>query len=545
MIESVLAMDRKDFWDIGGIGGLLKGKLFQEAIEKNIRVHEIENCPIPFAATAYDTIRFRTRKISSGNIATAARASCTFPGLFQPVIIDGTPHIDGGVWDWVGLMALEECIVAHAKRMRAKESIVGESTASVNNQDETYDIKTLFPENSLIVNVVFGSDYGSKLAPEFSHARLLTVVVENIPDVTPFTMTTAGLEAYKLAKAAMHRALFSCHIQELGPNHWAAYVDGKGVHNIPRSILEHVHEHTLSSARNSVSDLSAAATVPGVVTPAISGAPPATATAVTGRTHTGNVGSLLSGNHFFADATIEEEEEGGVVPMVSSSGNSSSVSFSLPSLHLPNSLENGNQELSNPIPSYSFINGRYVYQALHHGVNQASGALQSTLSAMQTTMTSTLQSITGVKRRREDMEDEEEAEDDAREIEKVEQKERVGEADKEGSDQEDVVTTESDSHGLSAPMGLREVSGADLVEGSDEQPRSKIARRSETPPEPASEPILFEAQAAIDVSNTPADTGNEIRSEVVESLYTDEDGLMDIIAAAMEAEENDRRQSIM
>jgi hypothetical protein len=46
-----------------------------------------------------------------GNIAVAVRASCTFPGMFQPVMIDGIgPCIDGGVWDHAGLMAMPYAI---------------------------------------------------------------------------------------------------------------------------------------------------------------------------------------------------------------------------------------------------------------------------------------------------------------------------------------------------------------------------------------------------------------------------------------------------
>lgn len=50
MIEMLLKLNRSSFWDLGGIGGLLKGKLFLEQIEKNLPegVKNIEDCPIPF-----------------------------------------------------------------------------------------------------------------------------------------------------------------------------------------------------------------------------------------------------------------------------------------------------------------------------------------------------------------------------------------------------------------------------------------------------------------------------------------------------------------
>lgn len=106
MVEPVLAIKRNDIWDIGGIFGLLKGDLFQSVLLKNLPVRQFEDCEIPLGVTAYNLFKFQTSKITSGCIATAVRASCTFPGLFQPVLIDSLPHIDGGVFDHCGLMAL-------------------------------------------------------------------------------------------------------------------------------------------------------------------------------------------------------------------------------------------------------------------------------------------------------------------------------------------------------------------------------------------------------------------------------------------------------
>jgi NTE family protein len=106
MIKSLFAIERSDVWDMGGIGGLLQGKLFHEILERVLPVKKIEECKIPYGATAYDLLRFRTTLLHDGCLPTAIRASCTFPGLFQPVFIDNSPHIDGGVFDDIGLMAL-------------------------------------------------------------------------------------------------------------------------------------------------------------------------------------------------------------------------------------------------------------------------------------------------------------------------------------------------------------------------------------------------------------------------------------------------------
>ena len=81
--------------DIGGLFGLLKGGLVYSYLKKHLPVHTLEECRIPIGTTAFDMFRFKTTVLNSGCLPTAMLASCTFPGLFQPVIINSTPHIDG------------------------------------------------------------------------------------------------------------------------------------------------------------------------------------------------------------------------------------------------------------------------------------------------------------------------------------------------------------------------------------------------------------------------------------------------------------------
>ena len=125
---------------MGGLGGLLKGNYMQALLEQRLPVSTIEEARIPVGVTAWyfmlylylkigglslilkepqcvnacvviscfdrEIFGFRTRIIQSGDLATAIRASCCFPGLFQPVSVEGTLCIDGGVFDKSGMMAL-------------------------------------------------------------------------------------------------------------------------------------------------------------------------------------------------------------------------------------------------------------------------------------------------------------------------------------------------------------------------------------------------------------------------------------------------------
>lgn len=93
-------------WDMKPGLGLLGGHLFHDLLEKHLPVREIEKCSIPLGVTAFNLANFSTSCIQSGDLASAIRASCTFPVLFQPVSMTDGLHIDGGIFDQYGLMAL-------------------------------------------------------------------------------------------------------------------------------------------------------------------------------------------------------------------------------------------------------------------------------------------------------------------------------------------------------------------------------------------------------------------------------------------------------
>ncbi len=171
MADAVLAIEREHVWDVGGIGGLLKGQLFEQMMEKHLPVNDIEQAPIPFCATAYDLLRFRTTYITTGKLSIAARASCTFPGLFQPVMINNSPHIDGGVWDHVGLMGLEEAFRIGKEKSFVKESSAL-STKSEGGEPRDDSSSSAIPVNKLIVNVVFGTAKGSSLPKSMKRCRV-------------------------------------------------------------------------------------------------------------------------------------------------------------------------------------------------------------------------------------------------------------------------------------------------------------------------------------------------------------------------------------
>lgn len=110
IIETLLTIRKKDFWDSQGVtnilsalvrrgrgwGGLLKGALFERLIDNQLRVKTFAECPRNLYLTAFNLTRGVDETFTSGTIADKVRASCSYPFLMTPRIIDGCEYWDGG-----------------------------------------------------------------------------------------------------------------------------------------------------------------------------------------------------------------------------------------------------------------------------------------------------------------------------------------------------------------------------------------------------------------------------------------------------------------
>jgi NTE family protein len=110
IIDTLLTIRKKDFWDSHGVtnilgalvrrgrgwGGLLKGKLFERLIDNQLRVKTFAECPRRLYLTAFNLTRGLDETFASGTIADKVRASCSYPFLMTPRVIDGCDYWDGG-----------------------------------------------------------------------------------------------------------------------------------------------------------------------------------------------------------------------------------------------------------------------------------------------------------------------------------------------------------------------------------------------------------------------------------------------------------------
>lgn len=78
--------------------GLFDLKDFIDFLRSNIKAKNIEDLKVPLIITATDLDRGRSVQFRKGSIAERVAASCCMPILFNPVVIDKTHYVDGGLF---------------------------------------------------------------------------------------------------------------------------------------------------------------------------------------------------------------------------------------------------------------------------------------------------------------------------------------------------------------------------------------------------------------------------------------------------------------
>jgi NTE family protein len=85
------------FMDVNLRGGLIKGRRLISFFEQHFADRPVEQLTLPFAAVATALHSGAEVWLRSGSTLDAVRASIALPGLFTPVIHDGTVLVDGGL----------------------------------------------------------------------------------------------------------------------------------------------------------------------------------------------------------------------------------------------------------------------------------------------------------------------------------------------------------------------------------------------------------------------------------------------------------------
>jgi NTE family protein len=84
-------------WVRGWGGGLLSGSKLGDLIDEFLPLPRFEDLRVPVRVLATDVDTGEPVVFSSGPLRDAVRASCSFPGVFPPMLLDGRRLYDGGV----------------------------------------------------------------------------------------------------------------------------------------------------------------------------------------------------------------------------------------------------------------------------------------------------------------------------------------------------------------------------------------------------------------------------------------------------------------
>lgn len=96
------SIEKDDIFDYSVIYskmGPVQGERLEKFIQTNVRAKTLEQMKIPFYAVATDLNEGNTWVFEKGSVAKAVRASCSIPGVFQPLELGGKMYVDGGVTD--------------------------------------------------------------------------------------------------------------------------------------------------------------------------------------------------------------------------------------------------------------------------------------------------------------------------------------------------------------------------------------------------------------------------------------------------------------
>ena len=77
--------------------GLLAGEKLEGTIKDILENKTFKDCKIPIAIVATDIERNEEVVYQDGDLVKIIRASCSWPGIFNPVRVDGRLLVDGGI----------------------------------------------------------------------------------------------------------------------------------------------------------------------------------------------------------------------------------------------------------------------------------------------------------------------------------------------------------------------------------------------------------------------------------------------------------------
>jgi predicted acylesterase/phospholipase RssA len=105
-----LEFDQKELFDLfepSKKGGLFSLDKVEQELSDLVTVDNLEELPIPVSIVASDIVHGDEVVFTMGNIARAIKASCSMPGLFEPVVWGNKILLDGGLFNIIPVEAVK------------------------------------------------------------------------------------------------------------------------------------------------------------------------------------------------------------------------------------------------------------------------------------------------------------------------------------------------------------------------------------------------------------------------------------------------------
>ncbi len=97
--DALLSLKKADLLDytfFRPLFGLIEGESLEKYMQKTLKAKTFAELKIPLIVVATDLISGEVIELCHGDIGSAVRASCAFPGYFKPVLLHGRYLVDGG-----------------------------------------------------------------------------------------------------------------------------------------------------------------------------------------------------------------------------------------------------------------------------------------------------------------------------------------------------------------------------------------------------------------------------------------------------------------
>lgn len=100
--EILTFFEKKSFKEFAELtiphSGLFKADRFKHFLKKHLRAKTFEDLKIPMKIVATDLANGKSVTFEKGNLIPAIIASCAYPIVFTPAVIDNVHYIDGGLF---------------------------------------------------------------------------------------------------------------------------------------------------------------------------------------------------------------------------------------------------------------------------------------------------------------------------------------------------------------------------------------------------------------------------------------------------------------